>query len=314
MLRRAWIGAVMAAAMSGSAKASLMVLVGEPFGSFGTMMPNGHASIYLDRVCADGPLKLRMCRVDEPQGVVIARLNAIGPIDWIASPVMPFLYGVEVADQVLPFATAQDVRALQQDYRRRNLLELYPDGTEKSKLNNEWWETVGVAFIRRLWGYQVATTREQDEAFVAMLNAELNRRSYHLHRTNCADFAADAVNFYFPGTVKVDHVADFGVMSPKQVVRGVYRYGEAHPEARLRVFEIPQIPGTLRRSRPVRGGAEALLNTKRYLVTLLVIQPEAVAAILGMYIGRGRWAIGRGSEVVRPEAFASTSSALTVTR
>ncbi len=37
------------------ARGALTVLVGEPFGSFGTMMPLGHTALYLDRVCADGP-------------------------------------------------------------------------------------------------------------------------------------------------------------------------------------------------------------------------------------------------------------------
>ena len=303
-----------AAALLRPASASLTVLVGEPFGNFGTMMPNGHVSIYLDRVCADGPTRLRMRRPDERPGVVLARLNAIGPIDWIASPIMPFLYGVDDPDQVLPFATAADLRALQDDYRRRNLLELYPDGSERRKANNEWWETVGVAYVRKLWGYQIATTAEQDQRFVEMMNDSPNRRIYRLHNVNCADFVKDAVNFFYPGLVKVDHIADFDLMTPKQVARNIYNYGETHSEAELKVFEIPQIPGTLRRSRPVRGAAETLLKTKRYLATLLVIQPEAVAAILVMYLDTGRWTIGRGSEVLSPQAFDQRTESLLATR
>lgn len=303
MLRFALPIALLAVALPPAAKASLAVLVGEPFGSFGTMMPTGHVSLYLDRVCADGPLKLRMCRADEPHGVVLARLNAIGPLDWIASPVMPFLFGVDDTAQVLPFATAEDVRALQDDYRRRNLLPLFPDEVEKTKGSDEWWETVGAAYIRRIWGYQIATTREQDERFVARMNDMANLHTYHLHRVNCADFVADAVNFYYPGTVEENKVPDFHLMTPKQVARSVERYGLDHPEAGLQVFEIPQIPGTLRRSRPLRGAADMLLKTKRYLFTLLVIQPEAVAAMVVMYLDGGRWQIGRGANVARPERF-----------
>ncbi len=294
---------MVAVAMARPARASLTVLVGEPFGSFGTMMPTGHVSLYLDRVCADGPVKLRMCRADEPQGVVVARLNAIGPLDWIASPVMSFLYGVDDADEVLPYATAEDVRALEEDYRQRNLLSLFPDDVARSKTGDEWWETVGAAYIRRLWGYGIATTREQDAAFVAMMNDRPNRHIYHLHRENCADFVADAVNFYYPGTVKENKVPDFHLMTPKQVARSVWAYGVAHPEAGLKMIEVPQVPGTLRRSRPLRGAADMLLKTKRYLATLLVIQPEAVLAMWVMYLDGGRWEIGRGSVVVGPEAF-----------
>ena len=269
------------------------------------MMPTGHISLYLDRVCADGPTKIRMCAAGEQPGVVLARLNAIEPLDWIASPVMPFLYGVDSAEQVLPFATTADVEALQQDYRRRNLRNVFPDAVEKTKASDEWWETVGVAYVRRVWGYEIATTREQDERFVAWMNEMADRHDYHLHRNNCADFVADAVNFYYPRTVAENTVPDLHVMSPKQVARSVERYGRRHPEAGLRVFEVPQVPGTLRRSRPVRGGTEMLLKTKRYLFTLLVIQPEAVAAMLAMYLDGGRWQIGRGAEVVRPEWFQS---------
>ncbi len=287
--------------LAANAHASLTVLVGEPFGSFGTMMPNGHVTIYLDRVCADGPTRLRMCRPGEPQGVAIARLNAIGPIDWIASPILQFLYATDDPAKILPYATPESLAAVQNRFREQNLLTLYPDGTEKKKLNDEWWETVGVAYIRRLWGYQVATTEAQDLAFVASMNARENRRNYHLHGRNCADFGADVVNFYFPGTVRVNRYADLDLMTPKQVARSLAAYGQAHPDANFRIFEIPQLPGSLRRSRPVFGAAESLLKIKRYLVTLLVIQPEAVAALWLTYMERGRWHLGQQGVAETPQ-------------
>ena len=208
------------------AQASLAVLVGEPFGSFGTMMPTGHVSLYLDRVCAEGPTKLRMCAAGEQPGVVLARLNAIQPLDWIASPVMPFLYGVDSADQVLPFATTADVEAAAAGLPAAKAAPAsFPTQVEKTKASDEWWETVGVAYVRQVWGYEIATTREQDERFVARMNEMANRHDYHLHRMNCADFVADAVNFYYPGTVKENTVPDFHLMTPKQVARSVERYG-----------------------------------------------------------------------------------------
>jgi hypothetical protein len=292
--------AMLLVAFARPAAASLTVLVGEPFGSFGTLMPTGHVSLYLDRVCADGPTRVRMCTPGEPQGVVIARLNAIGPLDWIASPVMDFLYGANDPAKVMTYAKASDVSDMQEIYRRQHLLELFPDETENSKSSDEWWETVGAAYIRKLWGYRLATTEEQDEQFVAMLNAQPNVHRYHLHRTNCADFVADAVNFYYPGAVKTNNVADLWLMTPKQVARGVWSYGMKHPEAGLKIIQIPQIPGELRRSRPLRGATDMLLKTKRYLLVELIIQPEAVAAMWVMYMERGRWQIGAQSEVATP--------------
>ena len=301
-LRVAFLVALVASEVH-PADASVTVLVGEPFGAFGWMMPTGHTTIYLDRVCADGPLRLRMCRADEPAGVAIARLDAIGKIDWIAAPVMDFLYGVEDAKDVPSYVTAAQVEALRQSYRRRALEAVLPDGTEREASNKDWWETVGIAYSRRMWGYQLATTREQDEALIARLNAGENRHRYHLHKVNCADFAADVVNFYYPGTVKENRFADLHLMTPKQVARSVSRYGHTHPEAELKVIEIPQVPGTLPRSKPLRGAADMLLKNPVYVTVLTAVQPEVVVALLAVYLEGGRWDIGRGYEVAEPEDF-----------
>ena len=297
------VALLLAAALARPAQASLTVLVGEPFGKFGTMMPVGHISLYLDRVCADGPVRLRMCRAGEAPGVAIARLDKIGDLDWIDSPIMTFLYGTERAEDVLPYATPEAVKAIRQKYRQANLLPWFPDGTETIKHNREWWETVGVAYSRKVYAYQLDTTREQDEAFVELMNADSNRHAYRLHKMNCADFVANAVNFFYPGIVRSNHVADFALMTPKQVARCVWTYGKEHPEANLKLYEIPQVPGTLRRSRPVRGSAEMIVKTKRYDVLLGMIQPELLAVCWITYLDRGRWSMEQGGTVEGPLAF-----------
>lgn len=279
------------------------MLIGEPFGNFGTMMPVGHTAVYLDRVCADGPLKLRMCHPGEPQGVVVARYHQIGALDWLASPVMEFLYATDKPEEVLKYATIDNSWELRQVYRRKYLLDIVPDGTEYDKATDEWWESAGTAYTRRLWGYQLDSTVEQDQRFVEIMNQRPNRHAYKLSNNNCADFAAQMVNLYYPGSVRRDKVADYGWMTPKEVARCVQAYGEGHPELHFRVLEIPQVPGSLRRSRPVRGAAEAGLKTKRYLLTLLVIQPEVPLVSWIMYLDRGRWQIGRNAEPVEPEFF-----------
>jgi hypothetical protein len=289
-----------------NASASVAVLVGEPFGNFGTMMPVGHTAVYLDHLCADGPLKLRTCRPGEPEGVVVARYHQLGQYDWLASPVMEFLYATDDPRKVLSYATIDNSWDLRQIYRRRYLESIVPDGTEYDKATNEWWESAGTAYTRRIWGYQLATTAEQDRRFMNIMNERSNRHAYRLKNANCADFAADMMNIYFPGSVRRDHVADFGWMTPKNVARCVEAYGHAHPELDLKVFEVPQVPGSLRRSRPVRGAAEAGLTTKRYLATLLVIQPEVPAVCLILYLKHGRWQIGKGAEVETAQSFVHT--------
>ena len=289
------------------AEGALTVLVGEPFGSFGTMMPVGHTAVYLDRICADGPVKLRMCEAGEQQGVVVARYHGIGDLDWIASPVLEFLYAVERPDDVPAAVTAESVWEMRERYRRRYLREIVPDGSERQKKNDEWWETAGMAYNRRLWGYEFATTPKQDEALVAAINARENRHIYDLRKANCASFAAELVNLDFPHAVRTDRISDFGLMTPRQVARGMESYGKAHPEVRLRVVEVPQVPGTLRRSRPVRGVAEAALKTKRYLFTLLAIQPEIPAALALLHLWHGRWQMGQDAVLVGPGNFAETA-------
>jgi hypothetical protein len=236
--------------------------------------------------------------------VVIARYHRIGTTDSIATPVMQFLYAVDRPEQVPQYMTPELAWSLRERYRERYMDALVPDGTERDKATDEWGETAGSAYNRRLWGYQVNTTAQQDQAFVNHMNADPNHHLYHLRKTNCADFAADMVNLYFPGAVKRgDRIADFGIVTPKQVARCLAAYGASHPDAQLRIVEIPQVPGSLRRSRPVRGAAEASLKTKRYLFTLLVIQPEVPIGLAILYLDHGRWQLGKDAEALDPTAF-----------
>ena len=292
-------------------KASLAVLVGEPFGSFGTMMPLGHTAIYLDHVCANGPLKVRLCQPAEPQGVVLARYHAIGQYDWLATPVMDFLYATQDPGEIPAFATPESVWAMRERYRERFLRDVVPDGRQGTMDRDgsakqahdleEWWETAGMAYYRRLWVYQVATTPEQDAVLIAVMNDHANRHRYHLSGANCADFAAELLNLYYPGAVRhADRVADYGLMTPKHVVRSLSGYAQKHPELDLHVWEIAQVPGSLRRSKTVWGGVESALKTKRYLFTLLVIQPEIPLVLEALYLRHGRWKLGQGAQPMPP--------------
>src|ERR1035437_754597 len=71
--------------------AQAALLLEEPYGFFGVINPTGHDAIYLERVCAETPVKLRRCETGEP-GVVIARYQGISGYDWVAIPLVPSLY------------------------------------------------------------------------------------------------------------------------------------------------------------------------------------------------------------------------------
>jgi len=296
------------------ARASMTVLIGEPYGVFGTVLPVGHASIYLDRVCAETPLQLRMCRPDEPMGVVISRYHHLGQYDWLASPVMEYLYSVERADQVPEFVTKETEDRLREQFRKGYLRSVVPDEIDRDRQEDEWYETSGAAFDRKLWGYQLDTTEEQDARLIETLNARPNQRLYHVRTANCAGFVAGIVNFYFPQTVRANKVADWGIVTPKQVARSILTFGKAHPEEHLRLIEVPQLPGTLHRSHPVWGISELFLKTKRYCATMVIIQPAAIVADLVLYEKSGRFRLGAGHESIDPDFWEQPSEDQTADR
>ena len=78
---------------NGNAQAAL--LMEEPYGFFGTVNPTGHNAIYFERICAETPVKLRRCQPGE-MGAVIARYQGIAGYDWVAIPLIPYLYSVEI--------------------------------------------------------------------------------------------------------------------------------------------------------------------------------------------------------------------------
>src|SRR5215471_6597053 len=112
-----------------TARADLALLMEEPYGTFGAFNPTGHAAVYLDHVCAESLTRLRPCRRVEA-GVVISRYHKIGDFDWIAIPLVPYVYAVERQDDVpLTVDKGLEMR-LRDTYRRQHLLEIAPNLAE----------------------------------------------------------------------------------------------------------------------------------------------------------------------------------------
>ena len=296
-------------AATSPASARIGLVVGEPFGSFGTMMPVGHAGIYLDHVCAETPTQLRACRPGE-SGVVISRYHDLRTLnlDWMAVPAFTFFYGVKTADEVPTFVTPSAEAELRESYRQAHLLSVVPDRIDKHGVAHrpaygDWEEAIGAAFDRKLFVYTLDTTPEQDAAVIAYLNSQPNERRYTLGRNNCADFAKNILALVLPAdqpsALRRNVVADFDMTTPKNLARDLDAYGKTHPEANLIAYEIPQLPGTLRRSRPLRGAAETFVKTKRYLFTLLVLQPELLLTDWILYQSKGRWKPGLDATTVQ---------------
>src|SRR5437899_13080901 len=87
------------------AHASATLLLEEPYSVDGTFAGTGHVAVYLNRVCADTPFVLRRCKAGE-LGVVLSRYHGGAGYDWFAVPLVPYLYAVELPQQVPLYADA----------------------------------------------------------------------------------------------------------------------------------------------------------------------------------------------------------------
>lgn len=244
----------------------------EPFGTFGHMNPTGHAAIYLSRVCADSPVRLRLCAPGET-GVVISRYHKVAGYDWIAIPLIPYLYAVETPEQAPLFANPLLVTVLRDQYRRKHLQQIAPDAEDGAMPDGEWTQLIGASFDRKLFVYEIETSEDQDRRFIAKLNAARNRSRFNLFFHNCADFSRGVMNSYYPHAVHRSILADQGITTPKQVAKSLVSYGKRHPDLRFTSFAIAQVPGTLSRSRAVRGVFESFLKSKKYVLPVAMFHP-----------------------------------------
>jgi hypothetical protein len=261
-----------------TARAEVTLLLEEPFGTFGGMNPTGHAAVYLSRVCAASPHSLRLCHEGE-QGVVISRYHRVGGYDWLAIPVIPYLYAVDQAEDVPEAVDENMVASLRDEYRRKYLEDIVPDESDGSAPEGDWIQLIGSAYDRTIYTFGFPTTAAQDAKFIATLNSRANRNQFNLLFHNCADFARQTINFYYPKAIHRSLVADVGIMTPKQAAKSLVHYSKRHDDLKFSSFIIAQVPGTVPRSHAVRGVLESLTRSKKYAV------PLASLAVLHPYIG-----------------------------
>jgi hypothetical protein len=256
--------------------------VEEPYGHFGGLTPTGHAAVYLPRVCADSPVKLRLCGPGET-GVVISRYHRVGGYDWMAIPLIPYLYAVENPDEVPSTVDVKLVASLRDTYRRKHLSNIVPDGKDGSIPAGDWTQLVGSSYDRRIYSFEIETTEAQDATLIETLNARTNKTHFNLFFYNCADFTRFIIDFYYPGAVHRGIVDDLGIMTPKQAARTLAKYSRRHKDLEFTGLEIPQVPG-LARSTPLRDVTEAFVKSKKYLVPVAVLHPFFVGGVAVVYV------------------------------
>lgn len=265
-------------------RAQAALLMEEPYGFFGTLNPTGHTAIYLQRVCVATPVKLRRCQPGE-LGAVIARYQGIKGYDWVAIPLIPYLYSVEDASEVPDHVDHEMVARLRGHYREAHLQSLGNHLSAGSFLHGGWTQLVGVAYERRIYAFRFETTPEQDDALIERLNADPNRSHFNLFYNNCADFARVVLNAFFPRTFRRSIFPDAGITTPKQISHKLVKYARKNPGARLAVFEIPQVPGYRRQSHYNKSIAESLITTG-YAVPIVMLNPYIAGGLLVDYLMR----------------------------
>ena len=293
--------AVVVSAMGGQrARADAALLMEEPYAEFGAFNPTGHAAIYLNHVCAESPTRLRPCRPGEP-GAVISRYHKIDGYDWLAIPLVPYLYAVERVQDVPVTADAALEAQLRDKYRRDHLLAYAPDVTDGKNAGEaprgEWTQLIGASYDRRIYGFQIETTSDEDTKFMNRFNDSPNVGHFNLLFHNCADFSRTLLNVYYPHGVHRNFFVDLGITTPKQVARSLTKYADHHPELRFSTFMIPQVAGSIPRSHPVDGVMESVVKSKKYVLPLAVLTPPVTAGLIVAYLTDGRFKVPKDATV-----------------
>ena len=267
-------------------RAQAALLMEEPYGFFGALNPTGHNAIYFEHICAESPIKLRACHPGE-LGAVISRYQGIDGYDWIAIPLIPYLYSVENASDVPDHVDRDTVKRLRDRYRETHLDVLGEHLSAGNLVRGGWTQLIGASYERRIYAFRFDTTPEQDDALIARLNSRPNRSHFHLLFNNCADFARVILNIYFPRTFRRSIFPDAGMTTPKQIAYKLARYARKHPETHLAVFEFPQIPGYRRNSHSNKSIAESFVTTA-YAVPITLANPYLFGGLCVDYLVRGR--------------------------
>jgi hypothetical protein len=271
----------------------------EPYGIFGKLNPTGHDAIYFSRICAETPVKLRRCEPGE-MGSVIARYSDISGYDWVAMPLIPYLYATENPYTVPDRVDRSTVNRMRDAYHEAHLMSLGENLRKGDFLHGGWAQLVGVSYERKMYAYRFETTTEQDETVIALLNDSANRSHFQLLFNNCADFSRKILDLYFPGSFHRSAFPDAGMTTPKQITAKLLSFAKKHPEIDLRVYEVPQVPGYRRPSHSNKNISEALITTG-YAVPIVILNPYVAAGLFVDFLAHRRANIvPKGHRVLAP--------------
>lgn len=259
--------------------------------SFARISGSGHSAVYFSRICAETPVKMRLCNPGE-QGSVVSNYTTLGedqPFEWNIVPLSVYLYGVEDPQNRPLFATWKIKHVLEERYREKFLSGYCETPNCRTSNGAEWREMVGATLERSIYMFVVDTTLEQDQAFIDEFNSLPNENHFNGVTRNCATFVRHIMNTYYPHSTRADYVNDFGLITPKAITRSFAHFAEHHPEAHLRVLHFAQLPGTIKRSSECRNVTEQLYRSKKLLVPMILFADHELAITTASYLLTGRF-------------------------
>lgn len=272
-------------------KADISYFLLEAVGVSGEASSAGHSAIYFSNICADSPLEMRFCRPGE-QGIVIAlypQFGAVKEYEWIAVPLTPFLYGVE-DERKIPIYVNGEVRTLMREtYRRNHMIAIVPDTADGSVPHGRWKQMIGNAYNRDIYSFTIRTTVREDAAIIERYQSIPNQNRYSTFYHNCADFAREVINTYYPRAAHRDVLNDFTMTSPKAVARSLTRFAAKRPDMLFTITKYSQLAGPIRRSMDSRNYTQMAFTSKKYLVPQLIFNRYLLAGFLTSYFTTGRF-------------------------
>lgn len=275
----------------GIVKADISYLLLESVGVSGEASSAGHSAIYFSNICAESPIEMRICRPGE-MGIVIALYPDFGAnkdYEWIAVPLIPYLYGVENESKIPLYVNGEIRTLLRERYRRNHLLSLVPDTADGSVPKGRWQQMIGNTYNRDIYSFTVRTSPKEDAALIEKINSIPNENRYSTLYHNCADFAREVINTYYPRAARRDVLNDFTMTSPKAVARSLSRYATKRPEMLFNIVKYSQLAGPIRRSMDSRNYSQMAFTSKKYLAPQLLFNRFLLAGFVVSYFTTGRF-------------------------
>jgi hypothetical protein len=287
--------AVIALACPAIARADLGVVVADPTNLGASRFTiAGHSLLYLSGVCAETPIRARLCAPGE-QGSIVTMypdFHEAQPYAWNLVPFSLYLHGSLTPGARLLYASTFVKQSLEL-HAREGILQPVCAGDHCPLLPHSYWrDTVAITADRDIFLYAVHTTPAQDQLAVDWLNRDPNRNHYNPITNNCADFTSSLVNAIFPHSVHRDLLNDVGLMGPKAAARSFTRWALQRPELGFYAMHFAQQPGDIPRSGLARSGTETVIHMKKYLIPTIVLGDfELSTSIFAAYIFTGRFGL-----------------------